>query len=52
MNRREFFKLAAVSAATVVLPGRRMIRAASAPKKQTNILLIMIDDLGWMDLHC
>ena len=52
MNRREFFKLAAVSAATVALPGRRVTSAASASKKQTNIVLIMIDDLGWMDLNC
>ncbi|MHC4117278.1 MAG: sulfatase [Planctomycetota bacterium] len=52
MNRREFFKLAALSAATAALPGRRMIRAVSASNKRTNIVLIMIDDLGWMDLHC
>jgi len=52
MNRREFFKLAALSAATVSLPGCRMIYSASASKKRTNIVLIMIDDLGWMDLHC
>ena len=52
MNRREFFRLAALSAATVSLPGCRMIHSASASKKRTNIVLIMIDDLGWMDLHC
>ena len=52
MNRREFFKLAAVGAATAALPGWRMTNAVSASKKQTNIVLIMIDDLGWMDLNC
>ena len=52
MNRRDFFKLAAVGAATVAMPGRRVIDAASTARKQTNIVLIMIDDLGWMDLHC
>ena len=52
MNRREFFKLAALGTATAALPGRWTLPAASAPKKPTNIVLIMIDDLGWMDLHC
>ncbi len=52
MNRREFFKLAAIGAASATLPGRRLVSAASASKKQTNIVLIMIDDLAWMDLNC
>ncbi len=52
MNRRDFFKLAAVGAATVALPGYRAFSTGSAARKQTNIVLIMIDDLGWMDLHC
>lgn len=55
MNRREFFKITAISAATLSLPVRGIIGSASnAPvsKKRTNIILIMIDDLSWMDLHC
>ena len=55
MNRREFFKIAAISATTLSLPVDRIIGSASAipvSKKRTNIILIMIDDLGWMDLHC
>lgn len=55
INRREFFKITAISAATLSLPVRGIIGSASnAPvsKRRTNIILIMIDDLGWMDLHC
>ena len=52
VNRREFFKIAATCAATVALPGKRIPTSAAASKKRTNIVLIMIDDLGWMDLHC
>jgi len=43
----------AFGAAGVVLPGCSFGGArVSASKRPTNILLIMIDDLGWMDLHC
>ena len=52
INRREFLKIAATYAATVALPGKVMRSAASSYDKRTNIILIMIDDLGWMDLHC
>lgn len=52
-NRRDFLSGLALGAAGVVLPGCSFGGArASASKKRTNILLIMIDDLGWMDLHC
>jgi arylsulfatase A-like enzyme len=36
----------------VALPPKVTRSAASASGKRTNIILIMIDDLGWMDLHC
>ncbi len=52
MNRREFLKIATTCAAAAALPGCSSPNAASASNKQTNIILIMIDDLGWMDLHC
>jgi arylsulfatase A-like enzyme len=52
MNRRELFKIAATYAATTALPGKVMRSTASASGKRTKIVLIMIDDLGWMDLHC
>ena len=52
MNRREFLKMAATCAATVAMPHVPTAGAASTARKQTNIILIMIDDLGWMDLHC
>jgi arylsulfatase A-like enzyme len=53
LNRRDFLKAAALGAAAVSLPGCNINRS-SAPvsRKQMNIILIMIDDLGWMDLHC
>jgi len=28
------------------------VTALSAADKKTNIVLVMVDDLGWMDLHC
>ena len=52
MNRREFFKMAATCAAAVAMPHVPTAGVASTAKEQTNIILIMIDDLGWMDLHC
>ncbi len=54
-GRREFLKRAACGAAVMSLPkggfGCAGISAA-ASRKRPNILLIMIDDLGWMDLGC
>ncbi|MHC4546763.1 MAG: sulfatase-like hydrolase/transferase [Planctomycetota bacterium] len=55
LNRRDFLKLLALGAAGLSLPGCRTNDSASnasVSKKRTNIVLIMIDDLGWMDLHC
>jgi hypothetical protein len=54
-NRRDFLKSLALGVAAVALPGCSINGSASnaaASKKQTNIILIMIDDLGWMDLRC
>jgi arylsulfatase A len=54
-NRRDFLKTLGLGAAAVCLPGCKIndsTLTADASKKRTNIVLIMIDDLGWMDLHC
>jgi len=52
LNRREFLKIAATCAATAALPGRVACSGRTASGKRPNIILIMIDDLGWKDLHC
>ncbi len=54
-NRRDFLKMLTLGTAAVALPGCRINGSGSttpASKKRRNIILIMIDDLGWMDLHC
>jgi arylsulfatase A len=54
-NRREFLEKVALGAAAMSLPMDKLdctVTLAAAPKKRTNIILIMIDDLGWMDLAC
>jgi arylsulfatase A-like enzyme len=55
LNRRGFLKAVALGAAGLSLPGcgtNGPASTASVSKKRTNIILIMIDDLSWMDLHC
>jgi arylsulfatase A len=55
MNRRVFFKTAGWAIASTALTGCRPASISSIPPKAErppNILLIMIDDLGWTDLHC
>jgi len=49
INRRDFLKVCGVAAATMALPG--MGHPASASKKP-NVVFILVDDLGWMDLGC
>jgi len=55
MQRRDFLKSIALGAAAISMPGCKQAISASAtgkPGKKPNIILIMIDDMGWMDLHC
>jgi len=55
MNRRAFIKTAGWAIASTSLTGCRPALTSSMPPKTErppNVLLIMIDDLGWTDLHC
>ncbi len=50
MNRRNFLKTVGLSAAALALP-RTM--ASGAPRKdKPNVVLILIDDMGWTDAAC
>jgi len=55
-NRRDFLKGLAFGAAAVSVGGCRTLKtsapAGAKARTKPNIILIMIDDLGWMDLHC
>jgi len=54
-SRREFLQTVALGAAAVSLPGCKpaiSVSTPAKPAKKPNIILIMIDDMGWMDLHC
>ena len=51
MNRRDFLKSIGVGTAT--LAGSRILgEALPLDQEKTNIILINVDDLGWMDLSC
>ena len=54
-SRRDFLKTIALGTAAASLGGCEPTRSTSTPGasgKKPNIILIMIDDMGWMDLHC
>ncbi len=48
-NKRDFFKLCAAAGLAFLLP---VDSFAADAKNQPNVLFILVDDLGWMDLGC
>ncbi|MHC4324192.1 MAG: sulfatase [Planctomycetota bacterium] len=55
MNRRAFIKTAGWAITSTILTGYRPTSISAMPsgaERPPNVLLIMIDDLGWTDLHC
>lgn len=52
INRRNFLKLAGLSTASLAVPGCMDALNSAGQKKQPNILLIMVDDMGFSDVGC
>jgi arylsulfatase len=50
MKRREFLGYAATGAAALVLP--RGLPAAEAAARKPNVIVILVDDMGWSDIGC
>ena len=51
MNRRYFLKTAGLGAAAVMWTGN-LSAAPAASKRKPNVVLILVDDLGWTDVGC
>ena len=51
MNRRYFLKTVGIGAAAAMLPGN-LSTAGAASKRKPNVVLILVDDLGWTDVGC
>ena len=51
-NRRDFLKLAAVSAACSLLPsGCAQVKTGVSKKRKPNIVIVFLDDSGWSDFE-
>ena len=50
-SRRDFLKWLGLGAAATALPGCATA-SLDTSKRQRNIVFILIDDMGWMDLGC
>ncbi len=51
-NRRDFLKAIAFGAASLAAPGCRNIPVFASGRRRPNILLIMVDDMGFSDIGC
>jgi hypothetical protein len=55
LNRRNFLKRAGLGAAAMAVSGRwgaSQAMGGSTPARKPNVVLILIDDMGWTDLEC
>ncbi len=50
LNRRNFMKIMGMGAASLLVPGCANLNPR--PKKKTNFVFFLVDDLGWKDLGC
>ena len=50
-NRRDFLKIAALSAGYTLLPGCANLKRVVGKEKQPNIVIIFLDDSGWSDFE-
>ena len=51
-NRRDFLKTIAFGAASLAVPGCRNVSGSATSRRRPNILLIMVDDMGFSDVGC
>ncbi len=54
MNRRSFLKAIGIGAASLTVGGCESLSRVSADKlpEDTNVVFILVDDMGWSDLPC